>query len=181
MPPLSPNLGKMLADQPNHLAPDSPSTWTCPPNVPATLRLEANNRLAVLTSALASKPSQGLMAEWLGSLGSLVAGQMPAAEATQRLRAYVAMLDHPAFCFTADTLKDAARRFKWFPSFAEIAEFFDGIRDAVKREKYRCEQIVKRRGESVSDRGQITADERAKVVNGFQQLLANFGKGPADI
>lgn len=65
------------------------------------------------------------MTEWLTRLGVLVAGQMPVADAKLRVRAYAIDLDFPALCFTDQTRVAAAKRFTWFPSFAELSAFFE--------------------------------------------------------
>ena len=67
-------------------------------------------------------------AKWLSTLGLLVAGRMATADARARLSAFGPLLaDYPVRVFTMETLREAARRFKWFPSYAELAELLDEV------------------------------------------------------
>lgn len=63
--------------------------------------------------------------QWVIGLALQTAGKgMSDADAKAKAMAYVSTLcDEPAHSFTAATLKAAARKFTWFPSVAEIADF----------------------------------------------------------
>ncbi len=99
-------------------------SWHPPALVSAALRAEAKAALTAAKAAL-EPPARATVGKWLAGLGMLAAGKTDAATASAKLAAYARFLDHPAACFTEASLKAAARRFKWFPSFAEIAQFLD--------------------------------------------------------
>lgn len=65
---------------------------------------------------------------WLVKLATLCAGKMDLNEVRVRTEAYAEMLaDMPGYLFTQDSLKHAAERFNWFPSYAELREMLDGV------------------------------------------------------
>ncbi len=65
------------------------------------------------------------MKQWLTSLGLLTAGQMSADDAKMKMAAYLPLFNMPpAAILTKQTLGDAGRELKWFPSFAELETFF---------------------------------------------------------
>lgn len=45
-------------------------------------------------------------------------------------------------CFTRKTLKQAAARFKWFPSVSELAEFFDEVTAPTREIKFICARVA---------------------------------------
>jgi len=99
--------------------------WIPPAAVTAEMREDAVNTLRRLEIAMVPA-TEDTIRKWLAALGNLCAARHGAAEAKQAIATYAAMLDHPASCFTRDTLRAAARRFKFWPAFAEVAEFLDG-------------------------------------------------------
>ena len=83
-------------------------------------------RLVKAVEASLARARPDLTAEWLARLGMLCAPRNEATDAVRaKLAAYVDMLDHPAWVFTARTLKEAAAKFTWFPAFAEVNAFLD--------------------------------------------------------
>ncbi len=143
------------------------------------LRAAAERELAALRAHLAPADRERI-ASWLEALGRLVAkpATMTAAEAAAKVRAYAALLrDTPAGCFTADSLRAAARRFVWWPSFAEVASLLDGIAAGLRQRAARCEAILRERGTGADDaprRGPRTLGAEAEAA------LARLRAGLAD-
>jgi hypothetical protein len=115
--------------------------WRPPASVNAALKADAHRSLAQLDAAL--KPAERqLVKDWLLALGTLCAGQMSAADAKTKIAGYAGLLEHPPLCFTRETLRDAARRFKWWPSFAEIAAFLDEIARPTRHLRARVKALT---------------------------------------
>jgi hypothetical protein len=84
-----------------------------------------------------------LAAAWLGSL--LVLCLPPAGaqgDVTVRIHAYVLHLQVPVWLYTPQAATQAARLFKWFPSFAEVYEFFERELAPIKVRLWRVEKIA---------------------------------------
>lgn len=63
---------------------------------------------------------------WLAELGTLTASKADTTEGIARkISVYADMLEQPKWCFTKETLRLAATKFSWFPTFAEVNEFFN--------------------------------------------------------
>lgn len=101
--------------------------WLPPEEIPDELAAEARAALPGLETQMRAAPP-GMARQWLASLGTLCAGRTPVNEAQVKLAAYDGMLDYPGWCYTAETLKDAAQKFQWFPSFAEVNAFLKDVR-----------------------------------------------------
>jgi hypothetical protein len=145
-----------------------------PVPVSAEVRDAARKALPALTATM-RRASDGTVKKWLASLGVLTAGKVGAADARAKITAYAAMLEHPEMCFTGTSLKTAARAFKWFPSYSEVAEFLDG----ECREERAALRRLKRIAEGpVADEAKPNPD-RKRVGAGLQKL-SNFlrGAGP---
>jgi hypothetical protein len=115
--------------------------WTAPVEITPQLRDEAEAGLRSLRVAMQPPPAP-TMRKWLATLGTLTAGKVDAEDAATRIDAFVGMLDYPAQCFTKRTLDAAARRFRWFPSFAELAEFLDEQAAPLRTLADRLEQLL---------------------------------------
>lgn len=59
-----------------------------------------------------------------------------------RVSAYTALLGPVSGALTEDSLDRAGRKFKWFPSYAEIAEFLDGEKAEIEKQLARARQIT---------------------------------------
>lgn len=72
-----------------------------------------------------NRTDPALVRDWLKALGSAVAGGLSRDEASAKLGIMTpwAAQDFGPECFTARTLKWAAEEFKFFPAYAELAEF----------------------------------------------------------
>lgn len=79
---------------------------------------------------------------WLTSLGTLVAANLTLEDARARVSAYTSLLAPVSGALTEDSLDRAGRKFKWFPSYAEIAEFLDGEKAEIEKQLSRAKQIA---------------------------------------
>ena len=104
---------------------ESVRAWSAAPATEANVA--AARQWLAESAALTGPASLDSVRRWLIALALQTAGKgMTAADAEARASAYVPTLaDEPAFCFTAATLKAAARKFTWFPSVAEIVELLE--------------------------------------------------------
>jgi hypothetical protein len=145
-----------------------------PVPVSAEVRDAARKALPALTATM-RRASDGTVKKWLASLGVLTAGKVGAADARAKITAYAAMLEHPEMCFTKSSLKTAARTFKWFPSYSEVAEFLD--REC--REERAALRRLKRIAEGPVAEVEKPNLHRKRVGEGLRQL-ANYlrGTGP---
>jgi len=91
-------------------------------------------RLAGLVEESLQRAPIALVSKWLARLGMLTASKDDTAAGVRvKVAAYADMLEQPAWCFTAETLKRAAAEFKWFPAFAEVKQFLDRQCEAERR------------------------------------------------
>ncbi|MTJ81748.1 MAG: hypothetical protein F8N37_12120 [Telmatospirillum sp.] len=118
-----------------------PGRWKLPETVPTQARDDAMAHLPIAQAACApAEPDQAK--KWLGMLGTIVAGNMPAAEAQMRLKAYVGLMRIPAGMVNREVLDRAGRRFKFFPAYAELAEFVDAERAKLEERARRLRLIA---------------------------------------
>ena len=73
-----------------------------------------------------------LRLQWIASLGSVTASrnQTEAAQTVANLEALLP--DYPVACFTRETLRQAARRFQFMPSYQELEAFLNLIATAER-------------------------------------------------
>ena len=71
--------------------------------------------------------------KWIVALGACTAGQMSADDVKMKVKVYADLLDEPEFAYTKESLKAAATKFKWFPSFAELQEFLECQGGEIRR------------------------------------------------
>jgi len=116
--------------------------WKPPAVIPDSLRAEARGVLARVD--LENKADGRSIAEWVGKLGILVAGNMTADDARAKMAAYGSMLagQYPRAMLTRDGLDRAARAFKWFPSYSELSEHLDREFRRMQRERRRLEALA---------------------------------------
>ena len=122
---------------------DKPLPWNPPEIVTPALAQEAMNYADDLKWALNRAADREHVRKWLNSLGTLVAGQMPLAEAKTRVGHYATLMDFPNAVYTRETLKKAGERFKWFPSFAELSELLSGETQKLRDKAARAERLGK--------------------------------------
>jgi len=140
------------------------------------VKAEAERLLPKVRAAL-ERADRGTMEKWLIALGNLVAGKTSVDEAKMKIGAYSTMLDYPDRCFTDKTLRDAARKFRWFPSYSEVCELLDeevvGLRRLARNLRRTVESEVEKDTvqEPVEDRR--AAIEELKVKSEFfRQAMA---------
>lgn len=155
--------------------------WRCPSVVPLSLRDEANTVLEKARVALTPPTSQDVT-KWLVALGLLVASKMTEADARAKVAAFVPLIDHPAGCFTSDSLKRAAKRFDWWPSFKELSAFLDAEAKPCRDVVARLEILASARPMLVAPgreaSGPKASPERIDEIMGrFRQMVAKNATG----
>lgn len=121
---------------------DPEAAWKPPAYQPDPIRAAARDEAKRLLDIIETPCPPHVAAQWLGQLGILTAGKMTADDAKVRLSAYAAMLEHSVGCFTKASLRKAATKFTWFPSFAEVSAFLDGELWWLKAQHVRLERIA---------------------------------------
>lgn len=118
--------------------------WRKPESFPVSLRPLAEEALveARAEAVLADKPT---ISKWLASLAVLCAGgNMTAEDAKAKLQAYAAMFDGqlPASILTRSSLDEVARKFKFLPSYGELAPALSRLANPVLRRVDRLETLL---------------------------------------
>lgn len=116
-------------------------TWELPKVITKSLKAEAARMAVVLRGRMVPAQKEAIR-EWLKMLGVLCAGNATVADARMKVGAYSAMLNHPASCFTKESLDRAGRRFKFVPSYAELVEFLDAESAPARLAVTRLEKIA---------------------------------------
>lgn len=116
-----------------------------PPGTPLSIcsrtKTEATAALAAIDEAL--KPAaEGVALRWITALGTLTATRPEEADALGKARAYAAMLEFPANAFNRASLDAAARKFRWFPSYAEVCEHLEAETAEAKRLRHQLRRLV---------------------------------------
>lgn len=140
------------------------------PEISSAMASEVNSALVAAEQALERAP-RDTIERWLEALGVLVAGNPGEADAARKVRAYAAMLDYPPGAFTRRSLDTAARRFKFWPAYAELCEHLEAEIADFKRLRHqlrRMRALPTRRDEVVRRYRDLTDDERAQ----FEALMA---------
>jgi hypothetical protein len=148
LPQVSKTLSDVLADQDEGFyGPNGydirPAPWKLPAVLGAAEREEAARALDALAPVL-DPAAQATIAPWLNRLGAMVASNMSADEARVKagLMASNLAAEFPIGVFTPETLRAAAREFKWFPSYAELAEYLDREARKLRRLRDRLEAVA---------------------------------------
>lgn len=118
--------------------------WRPPARVPEDVRREAINALGVLNTTRRA-PHVGQVEDFVAHLAALCAGRELPPE-TKLTAAVSAILrgEYPAAMFLdAGFLDRAARRFSWWPSWAELVPVLDEERDRRRVEEERLSVIAK--------------------------------------
>lgn len=116
-----------------------PGHWSPPAIVDEATRLAARAALAGHDALLETKATRRQATEWALSLMTLTGGrQVSADDAKAKALAFAEMLiDYPAALLTRASLQEAAGAFKFFPAYAELAEFLDRSLRRLQREQKR--------------------------------------------
>jgi len=128
--------------------------------------------MAAADAALQPAPGE-LVERWLEALGALVAVAAGEAEAARKIRAMTTMLEFPASAFNRSSLNSAARRFKFFPSYAELCEHLEVETAEAKRLRHQLRRAVALPVAEHQPRGrwsEMSAEQRAE----FNRLMAGW-------
>ena len=162
---LSQSLSGLLA----RIATEQPGA---PLEISSTQRAEAERALAAIDAALQPAP-QALIERWVAALGTLCAGKPDEADAAAKIRAYAAMLEFPASAFSRSSLDAAARRFKFFPAYAELVEHLEAEVAAAKDQRHQLRRAIALPAEGSRPVGKwslMTDEQKAE----FEATMARF-------
>lgn len=141
--------------------------WTKPTDLTAEMIRQARRSLPHAESLL--RPvDRDILKAWMVNLGILCAGQMTAGDAKVKIAAYLPLMDiPPASIVTKRTLADAGNLFKWFPSFAEINQFFRERSFPMVRLAARLKQLADTtpqiEHQPGSDWNSLTPEQKAEI------------------
>jgi hypothetical protein len=112
---------------------------------------EAAAVAAALIAEQKKMAPDGAIAEWLMRLNDAVAANLEPEQLARRVSVTVNVLgeDLPAYCWTNETFKLASRRFKWFPTVAELSDLLEPIK--VERQQT-IDLILRMSQRAISDR-----------------------------
>lgn len=130
-------------DAPVHGADLREGRWEPPATITPDMVVEAN-RWRQQHDQRSGWVQPGVLKQWLAILitGSAKRQADDVDEAARLSALMFAVEEHPAYCFTKSTLRDAQRRFKFLPTPAELLEFADAIVAAETRTADRLWKIV---------------------------------------
>lgn len=174
-------------DAPVHGADLREGRWEPPATITADMVVEAN-RWREQHNQRSGWVQQGVLKQWMAILISGSARrQADDVDDVARLSALMfAVEEHPSFCFTKGTLREAQRRFKFLPTPAELLEFADAIVAAETQKADRLWKIVEagvRTGGRVMDNGDLSTRlnrERQDLERRHLAAIADakYGKMP---
>lgn len=137
-------------------------------------RTMAEAREAAIGVEQALRPAPPEVAErWLEALGVLCATSPQEADAARKVRAMALMLEFPARCYNRASLNAAARRFKFFPAYAEICEHLEAEASELKRLRHDIRRVLASpvEGDRPAPKySALTPDQRAQ----FDAIMAGF-------
>lgn len=118
--------------------------WQAPQRVPEDVRREAIHALGLLNTTRGA-PQVGQEERFVAHLAALCAGrELPPEEKLTAAVSAILRGDYPAAMFLdASFLDRAARRFSWWPSWAELAPVLDEERDRLRVQEERLTIIAK--------------------------------------
>lgn len=158
---LSALLARMQTEQPG-----------APLAISSTQKAEAERALAAIEAALQPAP-QALALRWISALGTLTATKPGEADGDAKARAYAAMLEYPGSAFSRASLDAAARKFRWFPSYAEVCEHLEAEVAAAKAQRHQLRRAVALPAEGSRPVGKwstMTDEQKAE----FESTMAKF-------
>ena len=137
--------------------------WPLPEILPE-IAAQAGRAVEGYDRLLAPAPP-GAAQPWLMQLGVLTAGgNVSVADAKLKAALYEYHLRQPAFCFSDSALRDAAARFKFFPSFAELNEFLNEVAAPYREARNRLAEIGRIKAERDRKTSPSTDEQRAWVT-----------------
>lgn len=146
---------------------------------------EATQAAAGVDETLKPAPAE-VVERWLEALGTLVSAAPGEAEAARKIRAMSVMLEFPARCFNRASLDAAARRFKFFPSYAELCEHLEAEASELKRLRHDLRRL---RALPIADEApperyaDLPPDQRQrvdKILDDIRASLRSPAAGPPD-
>jgi Mg-chelatase subunit ChlI len=158
---LSALLGRMQTEQPG-----------APLSISSTQKTEAERALVAAEAALQPAP-QALAERFVTALGTLTATRPGEADGLAKVRAYAAMLEFPASAFTRSSLDAAARKFRWFPSYAELVEHLEAEVAQAKALRHQLRRAVALPVEGSKPSGKYSAMTDAQKAE-FDAAMAKF-------
>ena len=172
---LSALLARMQTEQPG-----------APLAISSTQKVEAERALAAIEAALQPAP-QALALRWISALGTLTASKPGEADGDAKARAYAAMLEYPASAFSRASLDAAARKFRWFPSYAEVCEHLEAEVAAAKAQRHQLRRAIALPAEGSRPVGRWSTMTDAQKAE-FEATMAKFrsrfasgaSRGPED-
>jgi hypothetical protein len=115
--------------------------WQLPPDIPETIVVECRRWLAAHDAA-SGIAQEGRIKQWLLKLLGGLPGDYSAEVVQMKMGAFVfALSDYRAYCFDDVTLKLAMRKFKFWPSAAELIAFADEMEEWTRRTAARAFKI----------------------------------------
>jgi hypothetical protein len=117
-------------------------TWALPDEIPETVVAECRRWLASHEAA-SGYANEGRIKFWLVRLLSGLPGDHSAETVELKMAAFIfALGDKRAFCFDDATLRLAMKRFKFWPSSAELIEFADDMESRVRQQARRAQKVA---------------------------------------
>lgn len=161
---------------------EAEGTWKLPEVMSSKLVNDARQQLPYVRQQ-AAPADEGTFRNWLMALGPLVASTMTAEDARFKVNAFcAAMPEIPARgALTRETLFEAAKEFKWWPSFSELWGLLEKHVRKTKDNLYRVEALANHSPESSgkkSDERPLTTEERAAMAGRFRQLREALEASP---
>lgn len=154
--------------------------WRPPARVPEDVRREVIHALGILNT-MRGAPQVGQVEDFIAHLAALCAGrELPPEEKLTAAVSAILRGDYPAAMFLdVGFLDRAARRFSWWPSWAELAPVLDEDRDRLRVQEERLTIIAKggaggRRREGVDE--PWTGPRRLSAET--EALLENWRRHP---
>lgn len=136
---------------------EADGVWQLPASIPDTMVAECRRWLAAHEAA-SGIAQEGRIQNWLGRLLIGLPGKLTADDVRVKMAAFVfALNEHRAYCFDDATLKIAMRRFKFWPSSAELIEFADEMDSWTRTTAARAHKVIDA-GARVADAGGGGAD-----------------------
>ena len=155
-----------------------PGPWTSPTTVSPDMRAEAAALAESLEAVMRQPAKVESLRRWLTELGATVAVTMDASEAAMRIAAMANVLDDvPAAILTRATLKDAAKRFTFWPTAKELVAFFDAKASDVRDQQKRARRIaaIGKPATAAPDPGRPAADMTPEERAAFcDSVMAKF-------
>lgn len=159
-----------------------PGAWKLPATITPDMAQEAREQLVWAETVQLSEASTSAMKGWLLALGNANASsaKLTAADVEAKVSILLTLMDeYPAGVFTKASLKRAARRFRFFPGFEELAPFLDDEEKALRQKRERLQAIAYARltgptGKPAEEAPYISTPEQRNAV---QELLRSAGIG----